>query len=104
MVLKGGIKITNVGKQFNIPRKSLRRYIDNQKNDTLSTMEIENTAEEGRPNPSSLKPKYGFSRSRQVTIKLISACIVSQFSLVYIELIALNLLSSRFSQMNRRLF
>ena len=104
MVLKEERKITSVGKQFNIPRRSLRRYIDNQKKDTLSTMEIENTAEEGRPNPSSLKLKYVYSRSHQVTIKLSSACIVSQFSIVYIELITLNLLSSRFSQMNRRIF
>ena len=73
MVLKEGRKITSVGKQFNIPRRSLRRYIDNQKNN-LSTIGIENTAEEGRPNPSSLKPKYGYSRSRKVTIKLSSAC------------------------------
>nr|CAH0112243.1 unnamed protein product [Daphnia galeata] len=50
MVLKEGRKITSVGKQFNIPRRSLRRYIDNQKNN-LSTIGIENTAEEGRPNP-----------------------------------------------------
>jgi hypothetical protein len=74
MVLKEGRKITSVGKQFNIPRRSLRRYVYNQKKDILSTMETENTAEEGRANPSSLKPKYGYSRSRQVTIKLSSAC------------------------------
>ena len=103
MVLKEGRKITSVGILFDIPRRSLRRYIDNQKKDNSSTMEIENT-EEGRPNPSSLKLKYVYSRSHQVTIKLSSACIVSQFSIVYIELITLNLLSSRFSQMNRRLF
>jgi hypothetical protein len=42
MVLKEGRKITSVGKQFNIPRRSLRRYIENQKKDTLSTTEIEN--------------------------------------------------------------
>ena len=69
MVLKEERKITSVGNQFNIPRRSLRRYIDNQKKDTLSTMEIENTAEEGRPNARCLKPKYGYSRSSQVTIK-----------------------------------
>jgi hypothetical protein len=75
MVLKEGRKITSVGKQFNIPRRSLRRYIDNQKKDTSSTMEIENTAEEGRTNHSSLKPKYSYSRSHQVTsIILSSAC------------------------------
>ena len=72
MVLKEGRKITSVGILFNIPRRSLRRYIDNQKKDNLSTMEIENrpTAED----PSSLKPKYGYSRLRQVTIKLSAAC------------------------------
>ena len=74
MVLKEGRQITSVGKQFNIQRRSLRRYIDNQKKGTLSTMDIENTAEEGRPNTSSLKPKHGYSRSSQVTIKLSSAC------------------------------
>ncbi len=74
MVLKEGRKITSVGILFNIPRRSLRRYIDNQKKDNLSTMEIENTTEEGRPYPSSLKPKYGYSRLRQVTIKLSAAC------------------------------
>ncbi len=75
MDLKEGRKITNVGISFNIPRRSLKRYVDNTKNDILSTMETENRAEEERTNTSSLKPKYGYSRLRQViTIKSSAAC------------------------------
>jgi hypothetical protein len=75
MVLKEGKRITHVGILFNISRSSLGRYIDKKKKDILSTMlETENRAEERR-NTSSLRPKYGYSRLRQVTIKLSVACI-----------------------------
>jgi hypothetical protein len=101
MVLKEGKRITHVGILFNISRRSLGQYIDKKKKDILSTMlETENRAEERR-NTSSLRPKYGYSRLRQVTIKLSVACIETK----YIELtgLSVNLLSRSFSQMKRRL-
>jgi hypothetical protein len=53
MVLIERRRITSVGILFNIPRRSLRRYVDNKQKDILSTMETEDRA----TNTSSLKPK-----------------------------------------------
>lgn len=67
MVLNEGKKITSVGIMFNIPRRSLKRYVDNKQKDSLSTMETEDRAEEEKTKAtSSLKPKYGYSRLCQV--------------------------------------
>jgi|688.fasta_scaffold1228006_1 hypothetical protein len=74
MVLKEGKGITNVGILFNIPRRNLRRYIDNKNKNILSTMETENRAEEERPYNSGLKSEFGYSRLLQVTMKLSVAC------------------------------
>lgn len=63
MVLNEGKKITSVGIMFNIPRRSLRRYVDSKQKASLSTMETE---EEVVLTTCSSKPKYGYSRLRQV--------------------------------------
>ena len=74
MVLIERRRITSVGILFNIPRRSLRRYVDNKQKDILSTMETENRAEEERPYNSGLKSEFGYSRLLQVTMKLSVAC------------------------------
>jgi hypothetical protein len=64
MVLNEGKIITSVGIMFNIPRRSLRRYVDSKQKASLSTMETEE--EEKTKATCSFKPKYGYSRLRQV--------------------------------------